>query len=355
MIILYKGFKYDNKYDYVKMFANKTQQENYFNELDNITIYNDSEYVKDHEEFIVPFSYDFLLTNGVNYIQFNNGYKDIYAFIIRKEYVNNNATRLIYEIDVIQTFMFDFTIKKSYVERCNADISELTDFDEGLDIGEHIVEYDKIMLNKESKYFAMFNGIRNQKILFDEKSNPINVVTMPYSANKPLTMIDNIQYPMYFMPLKDSYKEVTIENVDIPVVTNVVNSARKLIGKPYVWGGNYPPLGSDNGTDCSGLCMWAYNDCGLLIDTKIEGRWTTYNMIENGTYIKSPSSAKPGDVIFSAFNNSGEREGYPEHVALISAISGNMITIIEAQQEGVAILERTITFDSTQHEIRRLL
>lgn len=29
----------------------------------------------------------------------------------------------------------------------------------------------------------------------------------------------------------------------------VLNSARKLIGKPYVWGGNYPPLGSDVGTD----------------------------------------------------------------------------------------------------------
>lgn len=33
----------------------------------------------------------------------------------------------------------------------------------------------------------------------------------------------------------------------------VVNSARKLIGKPYVYGGNYAPLGSDSGTDCSGL------------------------------------------------------------------------------------------------------
>ncbi len=30
---------------------------------------------------------------------------------------------------------------------------------------------------------------------------------------------------------------------------SVVNSARKLIGKPYVWGGNYPPLGGDIGTD----------------------------------------------------------------------------------------------------------
>ena len=34
---------------------------------------------------------------------------------------------------------------------------------------------------------------------------------------------------------------------------NVLNSARKLIGKPYVFGGNYPPLGGDIGTDCSGL------------------------------------------------------------------------------------------------------
>ena len=34
---------------------------------------------------------------------------------------------------------------------------------------------------------------------------------------------------------------------------DLVNSAKKLLGKPYTWGGNYKPLGSSPGTDCSGL------------------------------------------------------------------------------------------------------
>ena len=46
----------------------------------------------------------------INYIILDNGYRIIYAFIIKKEYVRKNVTRLIYEVDVIQTFMFDFTI-----------------------------------------------------------------------------------------------------------------------------------------------------------------------------------------------------------------------------------------------------
>ena len=74
-------------------------------------------------------------------------------------------------------------------------------------------------------------------------------------------------------------------------------------------------------------------------------------MINHGTYIDSPSKAKPGDVILSAFSS----PGVPEHVVLISEINGDSITIIEAQQFGVPILERTITFNSNTMEIRRLL
>ena len=97
--------------------------------------------------------------------------------------------------------------------------------------------------------------------------------------------------------------------------------------------------------------MWAYNDAGLLESVGLGGRWTTYTMIQHGTYISGPSKAKPGDVIFSAFSS----PGVPEHVALISAINGDSITIIEAQQPGVSILERTITFNSATMEIRRML
>ena len=127
---------------------------------------------------------------------------------------------------------------------------------------------------------------------------------------------------------------------------NIVNSALKLIGKPYRYGGNYPPLdslfgGSSDGTDCSGLCQWAYNDSGAINLTTITGRWTTYSMYPKSTII-SLSEAEPGDVIYTLFNSNG----LPEHVYMIKSVdlSNNTINIIEAQQPGTNILERTVTY-----------
>ena len=369
MITLYKGYKYNNKYDYIKTFRSKEEQNNYFNNLDKIYL-DDYDYIRENTSFNVELSHDFLTSNGVNYLQFNNGYKDMYAFIIEKNYINDEVTQIVFEIDVIQTFMFDVDIKKSFIERKVCTIDEITDFDEGLDIGEHIIDSDTVVFNKESQYFAMFNGFKKQKLIYDKDGILKGVESIPCSTKKPLTIIDYIQYPCYFMPLASSYSEpVPLEDCNYyenssgtgsgsdgsggtsPDSSGVVASARKLLGLPYVWGGNMYPLGSDNGTDCSGLCMWAYNDAGLLDSVGLGGRWTTYTMIEHGTYINSPSNAKPGDVIFSAFSS----PGVPDHVALISAINGDSITIIEAQQEGVPILERTITFNSATMEIRRML
>lgn len=361
MIKLIKGYPYDNTYDYIKLHSSKSEQNNFFNSFDTISIDEGEEegYIREGKSFIVDYNYDYLVEEGVNYVIWNNGYKDLYCFIVSKEYVDEEMTRLYYEVDVLNTYLFDISLNNSFVERKKCSISELTDFDEGLDLGEHIIETEHHIFNKDSVYFAMFNGIKEQSLVFNDSGKLVNVIDFPFPTSKPLTLIDGIQYPLYFMPLKETYKNA-IQNPIIPPTggnipsgngSDVVTSARKLLGLPYIWGGNYPPLGSDIGTDCSGLCQWAYNDCGLLQKVGLGGRWTTYTMIEHATYIKEPSVAKPGDVIFSAFNSNG----YPEHVALISGIDGNMISIVEAQQEGVPILERTHAFDSSKHEIRRLL
>ena len=358
MLTLYKAFKYNNRYDYIKTFSTKEEQDTYFNSLPKIYYDLEGDYIRENEPFMVELSHQYLVENNINYIKFNNGYRDIYGFIVEKRYENDEVTEIIFEIDVIQTFMFDFEIKKSFVERKVCNVNEITDFDEGLDLGEHIIENEHLIFDKDSTYFAMFNGIKEQSLVFNDSGKLVNVIDFPFPTSKPLTIIDGIQYPLYFMPLQETYKQA-IQNPIIPPTggdipsgggSDVVSSARKLLGLPYIWGGNYPPLGNDIGTDCSGLCMWAYNDCGLLTKVGLGGRWTTYTMIEHATYIKDPSVAKPGDVLFSRFEN-----GYPEHVALISNIDGNMISIVEAQQEGVPILERTLTFDSSQYEIRRLI
>ena len=55
-----------------------------------------------------------------NYLMFQNtsyGSKWFYAFIKSVEYINNEVTEIEYEIDVMQTWFFDYTLDKCFVER----------------------------------------------------------------------------------------------------------------------------------------------------------------------------------------------------------------------------------------------
>ena len=115
---------------------------------------------------------------------------------------------------------------------------------------------------------------------------------------------------------------------------NVVASARKLLGKPYVFGGNYPPLGSDTGTDCSGLMQWAYNDNGIKISR------TTYTQINDGKET-TLDNLKMGDLVFTRANTDNG------HVVMfISKNDDGSLHVIEAKETGTNIMENDRTPNS---------
>ena len=172
--------------------------------------------------------------------------------------------------------------------------------------------------------------------------------TDPSYATLLISIIEDNNFTIYDT-VSDSDDSGDSGDSGVSIRYNIVNSALKLIGKPYRYGGNYPPLdslfgGSSDGTDCSGLCQWAYNDSGAINFTSITGRWTTYSMYPKSTII-SLSEAQAGDVIYTLFNTNG----LPEHVYMIKSVdlSNNTINIIEAQQLGTNILERSVTYDDT--------
>ena len=68
-----------------------------------------------------------------NYMRFRNdsfGNKNFYAFITNIEYINHNVTEITYEIDILQTWAFDYSLGKCYVEREHANSDT---------IGEHLL------------------------------------------------------------------------------------------------------------------------------------------------------------------------------------------------------------------------
>lgn len=80
---------------------------------------------------------------STNYIAFQNtayGSKWFYAFVNNVEYINNKTTRIYFEIDVLQTWMFEYTLNPCFVEREHVanDVIGGHIVDEGLELGEYV-------------------------------------------------------------------------------------------------------------------------------------------------------------------------------------------------------------------------
>lgn len=271
MIKLIKKYPYDNSYDYVKLFDSKSKQQEFFNSFSKITISDEDTYggyIKEGQTFIVNYNYDYLVNENVNYIIFNNGYKNIYAFIIRKEYVDEENTRLYYEIDVMNTFCFDFNIKKSYVERKVCSMSEIADFDEGMTIGEHVIESNYKCFDKSYTYFSMWKGFISQMPSFKDNGEIDKIVELPYASVKPFCYIDNIQYPIFFSPMKeiDMYEQYTTTDIAntpsgeiigegiLPVITNSLGQFMiPTTGTITALYPRYPSGGAHTGVDIANV------------------------------------------------------------------------------------------------------
>lgn len=78
-----------------------------------------------------------------NYLYFQNSAsgKVYYYFINNVEYVNDSTVELALELDVLQTYFFDYSLLTSFVERQHVedDTVGLHTLDEGLELGEFIV------------------------------------------------------------------------------------------------------------------------------------------------------------------------------------------------------------------------
>ena len=68
-LYLYKNFKYNNRYDYIKTFSTKQEQTTYFNNLQYITYDFGEDYIRENEPFMIELSHEYLVENNINYIK----------------------------------------------------------------------------------------------------------------------------------------------------------------------------------------------------------------------------------------------------------------------------------------------
>ena len=121
-------------------FSSKTTQYNYFNSLTKIEASNFTYQRKDNV-IRYPAHIDSII--DYNYVMYqNSNYSDkwFYAYIVRMEYVNDNMTNIYIKTDPYQTWQFDITFMRSFVERehVNDDTVGLHTVPESLETGEYI-------------------------------------------------------------------------------------------------------------------------------------------------------------------------------------------------------------------------
>ena len=144
----------NNTYEHSIDFPDLATQTKYFEDRVNTSIdlpEDDYVYIRENRTIEVDKNKQELL--GVNYLRFNNGNKWWYAFITSKTYINESVTSLEFEIDPIQTFMFDYEIRECYVSREHQDrfnIDKTPKFNlklENLEMGSDYIKTGEIHIN----------------------------------------------------------------------------------------------------------------------------------------------------------------------------------------------------------------
>lgn len=143
-IRLIKNCPLDKTYDHTLYFDSEAQQVAYFkNTLQGIPFTKQS--YQRYDKGVLHIQEKAENLYACNYLMFQNtafGNKWFYAFVTSIEYVNNVSTRVTYEIDVMQTWFFDYTIADSFVEREHSITDNIGDnlVPESLEVGEFFVE-----------------------------------------------------------------------------------------------------------------------------------------------------------------------------------------------------------------------
>lgn len=160
----------EKDYAHTMFFETAAAQQAYFQKriLSAMTFTDFSYQRKDHI-IRVPKHVDTLYAAKINYCMYQNteySNKWFYAFVTDMKYVDDGRTDVYIKTDCIQTWMFDITVKHSFVERehTNADYAQGNTLDEGLELGEYTC-------NKHTK--ANYSSINMVVVGYTETSGGI--------------------------------------------------------------------------------------------------------------------------------------------------------------------------------------
>lgn len=139
----------ENTYDHTLYFDNATAQYNYFASMVKKNCVNYTYQRVNKGTMRIEGKADNYY--DCNYLMFQNtsfGTKWFYAFINSVEYINNETTEITFEIDVIQTWLFDAHVEECFIERQHSLSDAIGDniIPETLNCGEYVFnDYEPVL------------------------------------------------------------------------------------------------------------------------------------------------------------------------------------------------------------------
>lgn len=116
-----------------------------------------------HDEPVLRLELEQADVFNCNYMAFTNtafSDKMFYAFITDVSYTSNNVCEIHFELDVMQTFMFDWTLEQCWVEREHSATDRIGEHTlaEPIDFGDYVVTTSKYV-NEFNSWGVMVNTV----------------------------------------------------------------------------------------------------------------------------------------------------------------------------------------------------
>lgn len=253
-IKILKNAPLDNTYRNTIYFADASAQASYFSGLAKYTYVNTT-YQRLNGSVRVETQSDNLY--DCNYIMFQNGAygnKWFYAFVTHVLYVNDNCTELSFEVDIMQTWFFDYTVNPSFVEREHGVSDNVGDnlVPENFELGEYI-GHDFMGTNRiyplkiviastfdtalESHYGTSYGGIFSGLVfnVFDEWQGAHLFIYQATEANKSAGIVACFMMPEAFIVAPGASVNSYPVNFDkwLTDIDGYIPKNKKLFTHPY--------------------------------------------------------------------------------------------------------------------------
>jgi len=180
----------ESDYKHTLYFNSESGQHSYF-ESKVVKSYTTFSYQRKDNIIRIPDHFDDVLK--CNYVMYQNtaySNKWFYAFIKDIKYISDGRTDIEIETDVIQTWMFDYTVKPSFVEREHVDNDTIgvNTYPESLETGEYICNTHtvddslgetNVVISFSDSHLKQYDNVG---IIFDGIYNPMGYYAYPKSA-----------------------------------------------------------------------------------------------------------------------------------------------------------------------------